>query len=42
VEGPGALFRTRFMGDLGVGMSAVITLILLMQWIAGFFITVCQ
>ena len=42
VEGPGALFRTRFMGDVGVGMSAVITLILLMQWIAGFFITVCQ
>ena len=42
VEGPGAFFRTRFMGDVGVGMSAVITLILLMQWIAGFFITVCQ
>ena len=42
VEGPGALVRTRFMGDTGLGMSAVITLILLMQWIAGFFITVCQ
>lgn len=42
VEGPGALFRTRFMGDVGLGMSAVITLILLMQWISGFFITVCQ
>lgn len=42
VEGPGAIFRTRFMGDTGLGMSAVITLILLMQWIAGFFITVCQ
>ena len=42
VEGPGALFRTRFMGDTGLGMSGVITLILLMQWIAGFFITVCQ
>ena len=42
VEGPGALFRTRFMGDTGLGMSAVISLILLMQWIAGFIITVCQ
>ncbi|HEX5973448.1 MAG TPA: hypothetical protein VFY85_16050 [Gemmatimonadaceae bacterium] len=42
VEGPGALFRTRFLGDTGLGMSAVITLILLMQWIAGFFISVCQ
>src|SRR5690348_14658330 len=42
VEGPAALFRTRFMGDTGLGMSVVITLILLMQWIAGFFITVCQ
>jgi hypothetical protein len=42
VEGPGALFRTRFMGDTGLGMSAVITLILLMQWLSGFLITVCQ
>ena len=42
VEGPGALFRTRFMGDVGLGMSALLTLILLMQWIAGFVITVCQ
>jgi hypothetical protein len=42
VEGPGAFFRTRFMADTGLGMSAVITLILLMQWIAGYFITVCQ
>jgi hypothetical protein len=42
VEGPGALFRTRFMADTGLGMSAVIALILFMQWIAGYFITVCQ
>jgi hypothetical protein len=42
VEGPGPLFRTRFMGDVGVGMSAVLALILLMQWISGFFIAVCQ
>ncbi len=42
VEGPGPLFRTRFMGDTGLGISALITLIVLMQWVAGFFITVCQ
>lgn len=42
VEGPGALFRTRFMGDTGLGIAAILTLILLMQWIAGFLITVCQ
>jgi hypothetical protein len=42
VEGPGALFRTRFMADTGLGVGALITLIVLMQWISGFFITVCQ
>lgn len=42
VEGPGALFRTRFLADTGLGMSALLTLIVLMQWIAGYFITVCQ
>ena len=42
VEGPGALFRTRFMGDLGLGIGGILSLILLMQWISGFFITVCQ
>ncbi len=42
VEGPGAIFRTRFMADTGLGVSAMLTLILLMQWVAGFFITVCQ
>jgi hypothetical protein len=42
VEGPGPLFRTRFMGDVGLGVGAMLTLILLMQWIGGFFITVCQ
>lgn len=42
VEGPGPLFRTRFLGDTGLGVSALLTLILLMQWISGFFITVCQ
>jgi len=42
VEGPGPLFRTRFMADCGLGVSGLITLIVLMQWVAGFFITVCQ
>jgi hypothetical protein len=42
VEGPGPLFRTRFMADTGLGVSALLALILLMQFIAGFFITVCQ
>jgi hypothetical protein len=30
------------MGDVGLGVGAMLTLILLMQWIGGFFITVCQ
>ncbi len=42
VEGPGPLFRTRFMGDVGLGVGALLSLILLMQWIGGFLITVCQ
>ena len=42
VEGPGALFRTRFMGDVGVGVGALLTLILFMQWLGGFLIGVCQ
>jgi hypothetical protein len=41
-EGPGALPRTRFIGATGLGMNAVITLILLLQWVAGFFIGTCQ
>ena len=31
VEGPGPLFRTRFMADTGLGMSAAITLIILVN-----------
>jgi hypothetical protein len=42
VEEPGAIPRTRFLGDTGLGLSGLLTLILLMQFIAGFFITVCQ
>ena len=42
VEGPGPLFRTRFLANTGLGVSALLALILFMQFIAGFFITVCQ
>ena len=41
-EGPGSLPRTRFVGATALGMNAVITLILLMQWVAAFFIGTCQ
>jgi hypothetical protein len=41
-EGPGALPRTRFIGATGMGMNVVITLILLLQWVAGLYISVCQ
>ena len=41
-EGPGSLPRTRFVGATGLGMNTVITLILLMQWVAGLYIDVCQ
>ena len=41
-EGPGSLARTRFLGATGLGMNVVITLILLLQWVAGLFISVCQ
>jgi len=41
-EGPGALPRTRFLGAVGLGMGAIFTLILFMQWIAALFIGTCQ
>jgi hypothetical protein len=41
-EGPGAMPRTRFLGAVGLGMGAIFTLILIAQWIAVFFIGVCQ
>jgi hypothetical protein len=37
--GPGA--RTRFLGVLGMGSSALFTLILIWQWIANAFLTPC-
>jgi hypothetical protein len=41
-EDGGVLPRTRFLGATGVGMGAIFTLILVAQWIAAFFIGVCQ
>ena len=37
--GPAA--RTRFLGVLGMGSSALFTLILLWQWLANLFLTPC-
>jgi protein-S-isoprenylcysteine O-methyltransferase Ste14 len=34
--------RTRLLGEAGVGMGAIFMLILLVQWIAGFFLGSCQ
>ncbi|MDB4881391.1 MAG: hypothetical protein JWL95_157, partial [Gemmatimonadetes bacterium] len=34
--------RTRFMGEAGVGMGGIFMLILLVQWLAGFFLGSCQ
>ena len=41
-EGGGALPRTRFLGATGVGFSGMITLVLIGQWVAAFFIGTCQ
>jgi hypothetical protein len=41
-EGAGSLPRTRFLGAVGLGTGATFTLILFAQWIAAFFIGVCQ
>jgi hypothetical protein len=41
-ESGGALPRTRFLGAIGLGMSAIITLVIFAQWIASFFISTCQ
>lgn len=41
-EEGGALPRTRFLGATGLGFSALITLVLIAQWIAAFFIGTCQ
>ena len=41
-EGGGSLPRTRFMGATGLGLSAVVTLVLFAQWVAAFFVSPCQ
>jgi hypothetical protein len=41
-EGPGPVPRTRLLAASGMGFSAVVTLILLAQLVAGFFISPCQ
>jgi hypothetical protein len=41
-ETGGPVPRSRFMGATGLGVSALLTLILLAQWVAAFFITPCQ
>ena len=38
----GAIARTRMLGAVGLGMGVLFTAILFMQWIAAFFIGVCQ
>jgi hypothetical protein len=41
-EEGGSLARTRFIGATGLGFSAMITLVLIGQWAAAFFISTCQ
>ena len=41
-EGGGELPRTRFMGAVGLGVSATLTLVLFAQWLTAFFLSPCQ
>ena len=41
-EAGGAEPRTRLLGVLGLGMSLVLTLVLLGQWMTAFFFSPCQ
>jgi hypothetical protein len=41
-EEGGSLPRTRFLGVVGAGFSALITLVLFVQWVGAFFISTCQ
>jgi len=41
-ETGGPLPRARFLGVTGLGVGALLTLILFWQWIAAFFISPCQ
>jgi hypothetical protein len=41
-ETGGPLPRARFLGVTGLGVGALLTLILVAQWVAAFFISPCQ
>ncbi|HEV7992739.1 MAG TPA: hypothetical protein VGP25_12995 [Gemmatimonadaceae bacterium] len=41
-ESGGSLPRTSLLGVCGLGLSAMITLVLFGQWIAAFYISTCQ
>lgn len=41
-EAPTLSARTRLLGAAGVGVSSVLLLILLAQWVAGFIVPMCQ
>jgi hypothetical protein len=41
-ETGGPIPRARFMGLTGLGVGALLTLILFWQWVAAFFISPCQ
>jgi uncharacterized membrane protein len=41
-DGYGALPRARFLGATGLGVSGLLTLLLIAQWSAAFFISPCQ
>jgi hypothetical protein len=41
-DGAGSVPRTRFLGTVGICMSAVFVLLLIAQWVAGFVISPCQ
>jgi hypothetical protein len=41
-DGGGSLSRTRFVGATGLGLSAMLTLVLFAQWLTAFVISPCQ
>jgi hypothetical protein len=41
-EAGGSVPRTSFLGACGLGFSAIVSLVLLAQWVASFFISPCQ
>ena len=41
-EGPGPVPRTRLLAVSGLGMSALLTLLLLAQWVTAFFLSPCH